>query len=65
MNDYFVALEFPSGGSLGFNVEAYGEQDALRKVIKSLPDDMIHLGITYHIVIPKCRINYCDSKGGK
>jgi len=59
MNNYFVALELPSGGSLGFNVEAYGEHDAYRKVIMFLPDDLIQLGIVHHIVIPQCRID-CD-----
>jgi hypothetical protein len=58
MNNYFVALEFPAGGSLGFNVKADSEQDAYRKIVKFLPDEIIELGIIHRIIIPQCRIDY-------
>jgi len=57
VSNYFVALKFPAGGSLGFNIEADNENNAFRKVVSSLSSDLIDLGIKDYIIIPQARID--------
>jgi hypothetical protein len=57
--DFFVAVSFTDGGSLGYDVKAMSEQDAYFFVKDALPREL-SLKIKNWIAMPKTRINRRD-----
>ena len=55
---YFVALQYPGNGSLGFEVYANSEEDAKNYVLSTLPQELKEDGFLKAIVVvPENRIN--------
>lgn len=55
---YFIALQYPGGGSLGFDVYANSEEDAKKQVLSTLSQELKRDDFLQTIVVvPENRMN--------